>query len=349
MNEKITHRLFWLGSIILLFLFVYLIHGILLPFVVGILAAYFLDPAADKLEEWGASRAMATTIITIGFFATIALFIILLSPLIYEQVSDFIIAVPGYLDTLHQRYDAQFESLMNRLGLKRTETQQILGQSTAAVAGVAGGVLGHLWKSGVAAVNILSLVFLTPVVCFYLLRDWDKLVAKIDALLPRAYADTIRQQAKAVDRVLSGFIRGQTNVCLFLAAFYAVGLSLIGLEFGLVLGIASGLLTFMPYVGAAVGASTSILIALLQFGSWQGVAATAAVFIIGQTIESYFMTPKLVGDRVGLHPLWIIFGMLVGGTLFGFVGVLIAVPVTAVTGVLVRFALSRYLTSRYYA
>jgi predicted PurR-regulated permease PerM len=199
-----------------------------------------------------------------------------------------------------------------------------------------------------AIANLLSLFFITPVVTFYLLRDWDRIVAKIDALLPRQHAGVIRAQSREIDTTLAGFARGQATVCLILATYYATALMIAGLPFGLVVGMAAGLLTFIPYLGAIGGFVIAFGIALVNFDGWSGPIAVAAIFAAGQVVEGNVLTPKLVGDRVGLHPVWIIFALLAGGTLFGFLGLLLAVPVSAGIGVLVRFALSRYLASPVY-
>jgi predicted PurR-regulated permease PerM len=189
---------------------------------------------------------------------------------------------------------------------------------------------------------------ITPVVAFYLLRDWDRIVIQIDSWLPRRYAETIREQVRAVDATLAGFLRGQGTVCLILAVYYGLGLSLAGLDFGLVIGLVAGLLSFVPYVGAIVGLLLSVGLALVQFDAWMPIAIVAAVFILGQVVEGNFLTPKLVGESVGLHPVWIIFALLAGSALFGFVGLLLAIPATAVVGVGVRFGLDRYLASAYF-
>ena len=199
-----------------------------------------------------------------------------------------------------------------------------------------------------AFANLISLLVITPVVAFYLLRDWDRLIARIDTWLPRDHAETIRERVREVDRTLAGFLRGQGTVCLILGLFYAIALSIAGLDFGLVVGLVAGLLSFIPYVGAIIGLVLSVGLALLQFDDWLRVAIVAGIFFVGQAVEGNFLTPKLVGESVGLHPVWIIFGLLAGGALFGFVGVLLAVPAAAVIGVGVRFALDRYLQSPYY-
>jgi predicted PurR-regulated permease PerM len=206
----------------------------------------------------------------------------------------------------------------------------------------------NLVQSSVAIANLLSLIFITPVVTFYLLRDWDRIVTKIDALLPRQHAAVIRAQGRAIDTTLAGFARGQATVCIILATYYATALMIAGLPFGLAVGMVAGLLTFIPYLGAIGGFVIAMAIALVNFDSWSGVIAVAAIFGVGQVVEGNVLTPKLVGDRVGLHPVWVIFALLAGGTLFGFLGLLLAVPTAAGIGVLVRFALSRYLAGPFY-
>ena len=189
---------------------------------------------------------------------------------------------------------------------------------------------------------------ITPIVTFYLLRDWDLLVARIDGWLPRRHVDVIREQMRLIDRSLSGFVRGQLMVCLMLGVFYAIGLTVVGLDFGLVIGLATGLVSFVPYFGMLAGFVVGIGVAVAQFGSWVPVALVAAVFVIGQFVEGNFVTPRVVGNRIGLHPVWLIFALLAGGALFGFTGLLLAVPVAAVLGVLVRFSLERYLAGAAY-
>src|SRR5690606_34210818 len=196
--------------------------------------------------------------------------------------------------------------------------------------------------------NLLALLFITPIVAFFLLRDWDDIVGRLDKWLPRPWAGVIREQAALIDETLAGFVRGQALVCLFLGTFYAVVLTVVGLDFGITIGLITGILSFIPYVGTTFGFVTSIAVAFAQFSEWLPILLVAGLFIAGQAIEGNFLTPKLVGDRVGLHPVWVIFALLAAGSLFGFVGVLLAIPVAAVIGVLARFVLGRYLTSRYY-
>ena len=225
----------------------------------------------------------------------------------------------------------------------------IIGGSVDAVAGTGiTGLLAGLWSGGVAFLQLLSLVIITPVVAFYLLRDWDRIVEHLDSLLPVAAAPTIREQLRKIDDTISAFVRGQAIVCLILGAYYAVALTLIGLPFGLLVGIGAGLISFIPYIGAAAGLIVGLVIAYTHFDQWTPIIGVAAVFLAGQTVESYVLTPRLVGDRVGLHPVWIMFALLAGGALFGFTGVLLAVPAAAVIGVLLRFAIARYRDSDLY-
>lgn len=337
----------WLIAALLLLVFLYLVKAILLPFVVGLLVAYFLDPAADRLEAWGASRSLAAFSITVTFFLTFIIVAILLVPVLAEQVGGLLESLPAALEHAQERIMRW--DVIDELPVEQVEkAKEAVTDLSVPTLTFMGGFAKGLLQSGIALLNLLSLLFITPVVAFYMLRDWDRLVAKVDTLLPRQHADTIRQQMREVDRTLSGFIRGQTNVCLMLGVFYAIGLSLVGLSFGIAVGLFTGILTFIPYVGMLFGTALGVGIALFQFGDWLHVALVLGVFAVGQIIESNFVTPRIVGDKVGLHPVWIIFGMLAGGALFGFVGVLLAVPVTAVIGVWVRFAIRQYLNSPLY-
>jgi predicted PurR-regulated permease PerM len=222
------------------------------------------------------------------------------------------------------------------------------GNVAGNVVGWLGQILSGLWSGGLAVFNALSLVVIMPVVAFYLLRDWDRIVAHIDGLLPRDGADTIREQVREIDDRLSGFVRGQASVCLALGTWYAVGLTLVGLDFGLLVGIGAGLISFVPYLGTGLGLIVGLGLAVAQYDTWLPIGLVAAVFVSGQMLEGYVLTPRMVGERVGLHPVWVLFALMAGGALLGFTGVLLAVPAAAVIGVLVRFAISRYLQSPLY-
>lgn len=340
---------FWLTLGLISLTFIYLIRGILLPFVVGMLAAYLLDPAADKLETKRFSRSTASLLITGFFFLALIILCVIIPPVILDQFAALVKEIPGYMANFHATYDAKFNEWLGMLPQTEMESiKQATANSSANIVNFIGNFATGLFASGLVIANVFALLLITPVVTFYLLRDWDELVAHFDNLLPRAHAETIRTQLSIIDRTLAGFLRGQLNVCLILALFYAVGLSLAGLQFGFALGVLAGLLVIVPYAGALFSAVLGIGIAFFQFDNYTDIAVVAGVFLGGQMLEGYLLTPKLVGEKVGLHPVWIIFGMLAGGALFGFVGVLIAVPVTAVIGVLIRFATERYLQSSYY-
>lgn len=334
---------YWALGLAVFLALLYVLRGILAPFVIGMAVAYLLDPVCDRLERRGLSRTLATTVVTIAFILVVAAALLLLVPLVVSQAASLLENVPAYVDLLRQQLLAWFETFRARIDPELlTRLRDGLGGSAEKLSAWIFGVMGQVVSGGFALVNLLSLLLITPIVAFYLLRDWDKLIAKADDLLPPAYADTIRAQVREVDRILAGFVRGVASVCLLLGAFYAIGLSVIGLDFGLVIGLVAGLISFVPFLGAIVGFVVSVGLALLQFDNWLLIAAVAAVFMVGQALEGNVLTPKLVGGQVGLHPVWVIFGLLAGGAMFGFVGVLLAVPAAAVIGVGVRFAVQQY-------
>ncbi len=341
---------FWIAGFLALIAFIFAIKSILLPFVVALIAAYFLDPAADRLEDIGFSRTWATVTITGLFFLLAVCLILLLGPLIYDQLRTLVAKLPEYTHFITHELLPSLSDTLNAVDPDAlNNAKEAISKGSGEVVGFFGRFLQNLWDSGVAIINILSLIFITPVVTFYILRDWDRLVAKANGLLPPKHAFTIREQAKEIDRTLAGYIRGQTYVCLLLGLFYSFGLSVAGLEFGLAIGMITGILSFIPYVGMLFGFLTGMLMAYFQFdGELMRLSIIAGIFILGQVVESNIVAPKLVGDKVGLHPVWLIFGMLAGGSLFGFTGILLAIPVTAIIGVLVRFGVSRYIESDLY-
>lgn len=339
----------YLAALIVFLILVYLLRTVLLPFVAGMGVAYFLDPLCDKLERLGCSRLLATALVTIAFALIVILAFLLIVPLLIDQLTAFITSLPELVERVHQRLLPAYESLRQRFDLPAVDDLGVLLKSRLGVVfGFVTQTLQGVVSGGAALANLLSLIFITPVVTFYLLRDWDLITARIDRLLPRDHAQTIRAQMQIIDTTLAGFVRGQASVCLVLGVYYATGLMFVGLPFGLVIGMMAGLLTFIPYVGSLTGFVAAMAIALATFEGWQSPAIVAGIFFIGQVLEGNILTPKLVGDRVGLHPVWIIFALLAGGALFGFVGLLLAVPVAATLGVLVRFGIGRYLLSPLY-
>lgn len=349
--------IFWILLITSIIVFLSVISDVLLPFIVGALVAYFLDPVADKLEEAGLSRTLATSAIILIFSLIMILAGLIISPILYDQLIDLYSNIPNIISTLQEKFASIYGDIYGKIqsmagtvnpediGGKVTDASKIfLKFITDFVTGVI--------ESGIALLNLLSLIFISPIVAFYMLRDYDKIIAKIDEWLPLDYADTIREQLSLIDTTLSGFVRGAINVCLLQGIFYAICLSIAGLQYGLLIGLATGLLSFIPYVGMLIGMTTGLAVAFFQFGIADGgmtnMLIIFGIFIAGQILEGNFLTPKLVGDKVGLHALWIMFGLLAGGSLFGFIGVLIAIPVSATLGVLSRFLLSEYLKSSYF-
>lgn len=340
---------FWITGLVVFLLLVYLLRSVLTPFVAGLAVAYFLDPLADKLEAVLKSRSIATALILLAFFCIVTIAGFALFPLLQAQVTGLIARIPDAVEAVHNLVDPMVARIEQELGASEI---QRLKDNAGTMAGDAVSwlinVLQSLFLGGKAVVNALSLLFITPVVAFFLLRDWDVLVDKVDELLPRKSADVIREQFRTIDATIAGFVRGQATVCLALGTIYATGLTLVGLDFGLLIGLGAGLMAFVPYVGMIIGLVVAFGVALIQFSDPLSFVLIASVFGIGQSIDAAFLTPNLVGGRVGLHPVWIIFALMAGGALFGFTGVLLAVPMASIIGVLVRFGISNYRESSLY-
>jgi predicted PurR-regulated permease PerM len=325
------------------------LSDILFPFVVALIAAYFLDPAADRLQTWGCSRMNAVLLIIAAFFGTILLAGALVFPMLAGQLSALVERLPEYAAALRSDVIPDVNKMLQKIDPDyMKQAQDAIGGISKGAIGVAAGAAKSVWLSGMALVDVLSLVFITPVVTYYMMKDWDDIAKAARDCIPRRCRETVLSCLGEIDDAMAGYIRGQTAVCLILAAYYSVGLSLAGLEYALFVGLATGLLCFIPYVGFGVGMAAGMAIAFLQFPSWHNVAAVAGVFMVGQVVESTVLTPKLVGGRVRLSPAWVIFGIMAGGALFGFAGVLLAVPVSAAVGVVARRACGAYLRSGFY-
>jgi predicted PurR-regulated permease PerM len=341
---------FWVAALVAFLLFLIVFSEILLPFVAGMVLAYALDPVADRIERLGLGRLGATLAILVLLVVILALAFVLLVPILADQLADFINRIPDYVERLRALFASFLQSrLSGYLGIDLTRIGSSLGGLTSQGATWTTTLLASLWSGGRAVLNVLALLVVTPVVAFYLLYDWDRLVARVDTWLPRDHAAEVRRIATDIDRAIAAFIRGQGLVCLILAIVYSTGLVVIGLNFGFLIGLGAGLLSFIPFVGATVGVAVSLGVAIVQFWpDWIWIAATAAVFGIGQFLENYVLQPRLIGQNVGLHPVWVMFALFAFGYLFGFVGVMIAIPAAAAVGVLVRYALARYLDSPIY-
>lgn len=350
MTGREKNMLFWTVLIALTLFAMITLRGILLPFIAGTALAYFLDPVADRLERLGLSRLLATIIILFIFALITVTVAITIIPILIKELSELITDLPGYMDNVRgfigHYVKAWFGKDLTGHELGFEEAMRKFSDSSSLKLGT---FLKHLWDGSLALVNIISLLVITPVVSFYLLLDWDKLVSRVDSWLPRDQVDTIRGLASQIDRTLNGFVRGQLTVCFILATVYSAGLMLVGLQHGLLIGVTAGILSFIPYVGSAIGLLLSAGMAVSQFWpEWTPILMVLGVFGTGQLLEGNILQPKIVGEQVNLHPVWLIFALFVFAYLMGFVGMLVAVPLAATIGVLVRFGLDRYLVSDFF-
>ena len=343
MSPGAYRLLFWLGLALLVVFALGLVQSILLPFAVGFAIAYVLAPAVTRLEGWGVRRGFASALVLVLFLVGLACLLVLLVPLIEGQVVQLIERMPALVRVLQDQIGNLLLLLQERLPAEDVgKLRDHLGAKLGEVLVWFVGLLQGMITSSIAILNIVSLVVVTPIVTFFLLRDWGLMIAHIDANLPRHSLDTVRGQARLVSDTLAGFVHGQSLVCLFLAVYYGVALTLAGVPSGIAIGLLIGVLAIIPIVGAALGFVLAVGLAAAQFGRWTEIFMVVGIFVFGQLIEGNILTPKLVGDRIHLHPVWVIFALFAGGTLFGFVGLLVAVPAAAVIGVLTRFGLARY-------
>ena len=349
MSDHTTQKRFWLIALIALLVVLWALKPMLLPFVVGMAIAYFLNPPVNALSRLGLPRWLGTLTALLGFALVVVLMLLLIVPLLQSQIGALLQALPAYIQTLRDHIQPWAEQWMAKLSPDDVEKlRTAAGEYAGSVVGWSAKLVQGVISNSLALFDILTLLIITPVVAFYLLRDWPKLTRTLDKLLPRKQYALIRAELAEIDRTLSGFVRGQALVCLALGLIYGIGLSLVGLKYGATIGIIAGFLSFIPYVGSTFGWVASLALGFTQFDDHLHLGLIIGIFAIGQILEGYVLTPKLVGDRVGLHPVWILFALFAGGSLMGFVGVLIAVPVAAVIGVLTRFALRHYRASSFY-
>jgi predicted PurR-regulated permease PerM len=341
---------FWLATAVAIAAALWLLHGILLPFVAGMALAYLLDPLVNRLERLGLHRGIAALLLVTVFIVLLLMLASLVVPILAAQFAAFIDKLPGYA--------AQLQALVtdpNRSWLRKLVGEGF-GDATASTGdlvrqglGWLAGFLRSLWAGGRAVISFFSLAVVTPVVAFYLICDWPRMLATLDLWIPRPQLAVVRTLAREIDAAIAGFVRGQTAVCLILASYYAVALTLTGLNFGLLIGLIAGLLGFIPYLGSLTGLLLGTTVAIVQFApDYWTIIVVVAIFLIGQFVEGYVLSPKLVGEKVGLHPVWLMFALFAFGYLFGFVGLLVAVPLAAAVAVLTRFALHQYLASPLY-
>jgi predicted PurR-regulated permease PerM len=336
---------YWGAAAILFLATLWLMGDVILPFVVGGALAYFLDPVADRLQRMGLSRVMATAVITVIAILTVVLLVLSIIPSLISQLTALVNAAPQIAERLQGFLLERFPELSDSTSTARRTLAEIASAIQARGAELANGLL----TSALSILNAVIFMVVVPVVTFYLLLDWDKMIAKVDSLIPRDHAPTIRMLATDINTVIAGFVRGQVSVCLILGTFYSGALMIAGLSYGMIVGAIAGAITFIPYVGSLVGGALAIGLALFQFwGDWVSIGIIAAIFAVGQFVEGNILTPKLVGQSVGLHPVWLLFALSVFGAMFGFVGMLVAVPVAAAIGVITRFGLTQYESSLLY-
>ena len=345
MVEK-KQTIFWIVITCILFLAIYTLSSVLMPFVAGMILAYLLDPLVDRVEKIGIRRSLSTFFVLTIFFVCSAGSSLLLLPVILNQLSNLTSFLPTLINNL-EPFIRQVRSLVDN-AIKADNSNQ-LSLPVADILNWAGGFLTEIISNSLAFANLLSLIIITPIVAFYLLRDWDLIINKVKSWMPITQKVRIVEQVVKVDRSLSALVRGQGTVCLILALYYSVSLTAVGLQFGILIGIFSGIVSFIPFVGAILGAIFSIGFSIIQFDTYTPIFFVAGIFLVGQVIEGNFLTPKLIGEAVGLHPVWVIFALLTGATLFGFLGVLLALPIAVVVAVLIRFSLSSYLESEIYS
>jgi predicted PurR-regulated permease PerM len=341
---------FWIVVLFGALLFFWYLQDILLPFIAGFVLAYFLDPLADKLEARGVPRILATVIIVFTALLVLATGIIFVVPVLGQQISRLVSDFPVLSQQLVEFFNLWAPDWLRALlpdsggGLQATLStygDKVLGWLVS--------IGSTLLSGGKSLINVFSLVIITPIVAFYILNDWDRIVAIIDSYLPRRQQDGLRAMARDVDGALAGYIRGQGTLCLILAVFYALGFVVVGLKNGLAIGLMTGLLTFIPFFGALLGGATALGVGALQFGLFDThLLGVIGVLALGQFLEGYVLSPKLVGHSIGLHPVWMMFAILAFTYVFGIMGLLLAVPLAATTGVLVRHGLARYLASEIY-
>jgi predicted PurR-regulated permease PerM len=342
--------IFWSIALIVFIALLWLLNEVLLPFVAALALAYLLDPLVKRIQGLGVNRALAAVTIVVVFVVVVALIVVLLAPILGRQISGLMERMPEYIDRARQLIQDSNQGWLGKfVGDRLPEAQKSLSGAASTAAGWAAALLASLWSGGKSLLSLVSLLIITPIVTFYLLLDWDKMVDAVDGWLPRHHRKTIRDVLGDMDRAIAGFVRGQAICCAILGIFYCGGLILLGLNFGLLIGIVAAVLSFIPYVGTIVGLLLAGGVAIAQFWpAFAPILIVIGIFAFGQFIEGNVLQPYFVGKTVGLPPVWLMFSLLAFGYLFGFVGLLVAVPVAAAIGVLTRFLLKQYLASPLY-
>lgn len=342
--------LFWVAAAVFLLLFVWVFKIILLPFVVGTTIAYLLNPLLVRLGKFNISRTISTVLILSLFVVSVIALFTLLMPPLYSETVQLAERAPEYVDALWNRLQPYVEIVGETVNEDDFEEsiQEVIKSNMSSALSVSTDLLGRLLDGGRAIVGFATFIIVTPLVAFFMMIEWGSITAWVDQLLPRHSYDQVKQLLSRIDKKIAGFIRGQLLVALSLGILYSVALSVAGLQFGYLIGIAAGALSIIPLFGSTVGLLVAVGVAWLQSTDASFVAVIAGIFLFGQLMEGNFITPKVMGESVGLHPLWILFSLMAGGALFGIVGMVIAVPIAATAGVLLSFAIEQYKQSQYY-
>ena len=344
----------WLILSIVFLILLYFLLPVLTPFLVAAVLAYMCDPLVDKLSIAGyrkhtLGRTLATALVMMGLLGLIALLLLIIIPLLQKESMIIIERLPNIINNARDYAEPLLQQYFGiNLAIDSTQIQEIITKNWKTAGSFLGDVLQTAGTNSMMLIGVIANILLLPVVLFYLLRDWDDLVAGVGNLIPRHLIGKTTELAKEIDQMLAEFLRGQFTVMIIMSVFYAAGLLLTGLEMALPIGIIAGLLGFIPYLGPAIGLGLALLVGALHFNDLGQLVPVLMVFGIGQLIESNFITPKLVGDRIGLHPVVVIFALLAGGQLFGFVGVLLALPAAAIIAVCLRHTKDSYLDSEAY-
>ncbi len=341
--------IFWSVTSALLISFVWIFKAVLTPFVLGVVIAYLLNPLVKRFSTKGIKRTTSTIFILSIFFVAITAVIIVVSPIIAKESAELIKALPDYLDKIIayiQPYIIWFQEMTGAGGIEDAKT--FLKENISKILSITGGVAGGLAAGGQAVIGMISTIVITPLVAFFMMKEWPAITDWVEDLIPRHREKMIKDLIEKIDMKLSGFIRGQLTVAFFLGLIYAIALTIAGLNYGFLIGLTAGFLSIIPLVGSTIGLLVSVIVAWFQAGEIDYVLIIAAIFVVGQIVEGNILSPKLLGDSVGLHPLWILFALMAGGSLFGILGMLIAVPVAASIGVLVGFAITQYKASSIY-
>jgi predicted PurR-regulated permease PerM len=349
----VTNTLRWqlLALTALVGLVLWLLAPVLTPFAIAAMFAYLFDPLVGRLQRLRLSRGAAVSIVFFVLIVLLILILLWLIPYLERQIATLIRHLPDWIAWLQNDAVGWVNSRFG-LELEMPDSQQlaaIFQEHWKEAGGTAASVLATVGKSGFALVSRIVHLVVVPVAFFYLLRDWDAMIARVHELLPRSIEPTVVRLARESDETLSGFVRGQLSVMIALGVYYGIALLLIGLDIGPLIGIIAGLISFVPYLGAIIGVLTAVIAALVQYHDWLRVILVLVVFGIGHVLEAYILVPRLVGEKIGLHPLAVIFAILAGGELFGFLGVLLALPIASVVNVLLRYAHERYRASELYA